>query len=89
MFKIKFNESNRKYYSDDFIKGFECGAERQYEADNKTGYWSLCRDDLFEWYECSECHYGRGGEMQDLEDVPRYCPHCGSFMENAYVEVEE
>ena len=30
---IKINPSNEPYYSDDFIKGFKCGAQRQLEAD--------------------------------------------------------
>ena len=34
--KIQINEQNAHYYSDDFRKGFECGAERQYEADKKA-----------------------------------------------------
>lgn len=33
---IKINSNNRPYYSDDFIKGFECGAKRQFEADKKA-----------------------------------------------------
>lgn len=33
--KLEINPDNRKYYSDDFIKGFECGVDRQYEEDNK------------------------------------------------------
>jgi hypothetical protein len=33
MKQIHFNPSNSKYYSDDFIKGFECGTKKQYEAD--------------------------------------------------------
>ena len=33
MEKLKFNPNNKKYYSEDFIKGFECGVERQYEED--------------------------------------------------------
>lgn len=35
MEKLKFNPSNKKYYSEEFIKGFECGVERQYEVDIK------------------------------------------------------
>ena len=31
MEKLIFNPSNKKYYSEDFIKGFECGVERQYK----------------------------------------------------------
>ena len=33
MKQITINPSNEKYYSEDFIKGFKCGAERQLEAD--------------------------------------------------------
>lgn len=33
MTKLKFNPDNKKYYSEEFIKGFECGVERQFEAD--------------------------------------------------------
>ena len=32
---ITINPNNEQYYSDDFIKGFKCGAERQFEADKK------------------------------------------------------
>ena len=31
---IQFNEANKAYYSDEFIKGFNCGAKRQYERCN-------------------------------------------------------
>lgn len=33
MEKLKFNPDNKKYYSEEFIKGFECGVERQFNAD--------------------------------------------------------
>lgn len=33
MNQIKVNPSNKKYYSEDFVKGFECGTERQLKAD--------------------------------------------------------
>ena len=32
---ITINPNNEPYYSEDFIKGFKCGAERQFEADKK------------------------------------------------------
>ena len=31
--KLTLNESNRKHYSESFIKGWECGVERQYQED--------------------------------------------------------
>ena len=33
MKQIKVNTSNKQYYSDDFINGFECGTKAQFEAD--------------------------------------------------------
>ena len=30
---LTINPSNKPYYSDDFIKGFECGTQRQFDAD--------------------------------------------------------
>lgn len=41
MNKLTINPNNRKYYSEDFINGFECGVERQFNADmeDKTAEW--------------------------------------------------
>ena len=47
MEQITVNPSNEKYYSDDFVKGFKCGAKRQFEADKKArpkGGVGRCRD---------------------------------------------
>ena len=33
MRQLTINPNNRQYYSEDFIKGFNCGAHRQFEAD--------------------------------------------------------
>ena len=45
MEQITFNPNNEPYYSDDFIKGFKCGAKRQFEAD---------KADIPTWIPCSE-----------------------------------
>ena len=42
---ITINPNNEPYYSDDFIKGFECGTQRQLEAD---------KVDMPTWIPCSE-----------------------------------
>ena len=42
---ITINPSNKPYYSEDFIKGFECGTQRQLEADMA---------DIPTWIPCSE-----------------------------------
>ncbi len=38
---IEFNPNNKQYYSEEFIKGFEVGAKRQFEADSaeRKGHW--------------------------------------------------
>lgn len=33
MKQLTINPNNRRFYSEDFIKGFECGTQRQLEAD--------------------------------------------------------
>ena len=45
MEQTTFNPNNEPYYSEDFIKGFKCGAERQFEAD---------KADIPRWIPCSE-----------------------------------
>jgi hypothetical protein len=42
---IKVNPNNKQYYSKEFIRGFNLGAERQYEADIA---------DIPTWIPCSE-----------------------------------
>lgn len=34
--KLTLNESNRKHYSESFIKGWESGVERQYQEDMRV-----------------------------------------------------
>ena len=36
MKQITINPNNEPYYSEDFIKGFKCGAQRQLEADKAS-----------------------------------------------------
>lgn len=46
---LKMNPDNTHYYSKDFIKGFECGTNRQFEADMKKykrGEWIPCSERL-------------------------------------------
>lgn len=33
--QIKVNPSNEPYYTEDFIKGFECGTKAQFDADKE------------------------------------------------------
>ena len=75
--KIKFNEANRKYYSDDFIKGFEVGVDRQYKADQKTGHWIYNpKTDLSNCNNCGfECMHDELGRIET-----NFCPNCGAMM---------
>lgn len=45
MKQLTINPNNRQYYPEDFIKGFECGTQRQLEAD---------KADIPTWIPCSE-----------------------------------
>ena len=49
MKKLAINPSNKKYYSDDYIKGWENGVKAQYEA----------TIDSVEVVRCGECQYMR------------------------------
>lgn len=83
MEKLKINPNNKKYYSEEFIKGFECGVERQFNADTaeKTAEWIKIREGIkVTEYKCSAC----GRTVRDdtdydvVIDYP-YC-HCGCRM---------
>lgn len=45
MKQIKVNPSNEPFYSKEFVRGFNLGAQRQFEADNA---------DIPTWIPCSE-----------------------------------
>lgn len=81
---IQVNPNNAIYYSEDFIKGFECGAKRQLEADERSiprGHWMSMAD--FE--QCSVCH---GTHLKEVDTYygkavwvkTDYCPNCGAKM---------
>lgn len=95
MKQIIFNPSNEPYYSDDFIKGFKCGAKRQFEADKKArpkGEW-IWNENGMDWgigcWCCSECGmrnpYIGSGDTALLSNPhnwagSKYCPNCGADM---------
>lgn len=79
MEKLKFNPNNKKYFSDDFIKGFECGTERQFNADteDKTAEW--IKNNYREHY-CSKCGISALNDDDCFEKLSDFCPFCGRKM---------
>lgn len=70
---VQVAEANKKYYSKDFIHGFNTGAKTQYEADKKNaerrGRWERKGYHLH----CSCCDWST-----DL--ATPYCPGCGAYL---------
>ena len=83
---VQVAEQNAKYYSPDFVQGFNAGAKAQYEADSKErrGRWVLITKDGIVPAEflCSVC--GRKISYSGVKDMVSihypYC-HCGAKMD--------
>ena len=82
MKQIAINPNNEPYYSEDFIKGFKCGAERQFEADKSDA--DRPQGEWIEMYRngfgnmicmCSKCNFHA--------TKSNYCPNCGARMKGA------
>lgn len=92
MRQLTINPNNRQYYSEDFIKGFNCGAHRQFEADKSDAdrpqgkwirdrYWSRgvgMGEEYGFFYKCSMCEYEV--ESGYTRCGFNYCPYCGADM---------
>ena len=80
---ITINPNSKPYYSEDFIKGFKCGAERQFEtdkADRPQGEWIRTgRTNIYGGIEVQCSHCKDKVMVQHLEDE-WYCRHCGADM---------
>lgn len=72
---IQVAKENERFYTKEFIHGFNTGAKTQYEADKKEvrhGRWENDGHTLA----CSNCHtINIRGVAWD------YCPHCGAIMD--------
>ena len=76
MKQIKINPNNEPYYSEDFIKGFKCGTQRQLEADKADrpqGKWIDYRPYNIPLFDCSICGY-------HAKKMSNFCPNCGARM---------
>ena len=79
---VQVAEANKKYYSKDFIHGFNTGAKTQLEADKKEmlrlGWWIYNANFAEPPFKCSACGKSQGR-------LSNYCPDCGAKMD----EVED
>ena len=94
MRQLTINPNNRQYYSEDFIKGFNCGAQRQFEADisdadRPQGEWVPFEYGDERWHKCTACGVADryieyverpNGTTGKLVAIRNYCPNCGADM---------
>ena len=76
---VQVAEQNKKFYTKDFIHGFNTGAKTQLEADKREaerrGCWVAVENDLDYYpFMCSECY-------ETVIKRTNYCPGCGVKME--------
>lgn len=80
---VQVAEQNKKYYTKEFIHGFNTGAKTQYEADKKNaerrGRWEDVEHapNGLLYATCSVC-----GKRQTIE-ATNYCGNCGADMREA------
>lgn len=91
MKKLAINPSNKKYYSKEYIKGWEDGVKAQYEAtiDAVQGEWVRKEKEIndcdghraFYWFECDQCGSRPPKDTWGHEWHSNFCPNCGARME--------
>lgn len=80
---VQVAEQNKKYYTKEFIHGFNTGAKTQLEADKRDaerrGRWEM-KEDPYGFFDtipvCSAC-----GCTTKYRVTSTYCPNCGARME--------
>ena len=84
MKRLTINPSSKLYYSEDFIKGFEYGTQRQLEADladRPQGEWFKDDEGTFI---CSACGSGYKDQPTIMGNpMFEWCPICGAKMKGA------
>lgn len=77
MKQLTINPNNEPYYSEDFIKGFKCGTQRQLEADKADRPQGEWKPKNHHTDYCSKCGFE---ETQWRTTEYKFCPHCGARM---------
>lgn len=86
------NNDNKRYYSEEYIRGWENGVQAQYKMDIESipkGEWikatGMMPPEFHGHHCCSEC--GNFANMEppygNREDLSRFCPNCGVRMKEA------
>ena len=87
MKQLTINPSNKRFYSEDFIKGFECGTQRQLEADKTDrpqGEWEIYTVSPFDGEDCRCSNCGQSG----CAPYWNFCPNCGARMKGANTDID-
>lgn len=87
---VQVKKENERYYTKEFVHGFNTGAKTQYEADMKDavrhGQWEVDDIGIKVVATCSVCH--NEIEMPTCLGKPiySYCPACGALMADEVAE---
>ena len=84
---LQVTEQNKKYYSPDFVQGFNAGAKAQYEEDRKERHGRWIEEYSANHFQakCSACgestRYGITYDLEGNAYYMNYCPNCGAKMD--------
>ena len=91
MKQIKVNPSNRRYYSIDFMTGFECGTKTQFEANKKViDKIKKARNEVANYSDFHREHLYKTNPNYDVEQG-QYSAYkkCLQIIDDLIAEVEE
>ena len=81
---VQVAKQNEKYYTKEFIHGFNTGAKTQYEADSKERIGRWVHRPMEEWgasnCKCSVCGEEKFFPLLLKGGADNYCGNCGARM---------